>query len=312
MGIVGALDVHRRQVTFRTLDTETGEWRRGRIRPVTRQSVREWLERFAGTDAHFALEATTGWRFVVEEIERVGCVAHLAETVETAAARGRKRRAKTDAADCNPMLKLLLEGRLPEAWIPPWHIVELRTRVRLRQALADERHEWLQRLQAQLFHQGVRRGIALRTAAGRALVCEVELSPAGRAVICQGLEMVDYLNAQLTGLQAELRAYARRQAGCRALQALFGVGELTSVAILAELGDCRRFSSSDDAVRHSGLDVTVWESDGRRSRGHLARQGPRCCAGRYMRPPSPPRAPPRPTTPTTCRSRLGSTTSAPH
>ena len=40
------------------------------------------------------------------------------------------------------------------------------------------------------------------------------------------------------------------------------------------VGDTRRFRSSDDAVRHAGLDVTVYSSDGRRSAGHLARQGP--------------------------------------
>jgi transposase len=49
---------------------------------------------------------------------------------------------------------------------------------------------------------------------------------------------------------------------------------VTATAILAELGDARRFRSSDDAVRHSGLDVTVWESDSRRAPGHLSRQGP--------------------------------------
>jgi transposase len=58
------------------------------------------------------------------------------------------------------------------------------------------------------------------------------------------------------------------------LQAHYGIGPLTSVAIWAELGDCGRFSSSSDAVRHSGLDVTVHSSDSRRARGHLARQGP--------------------------------------
>ena len=54
----------------------------------------------------------------------------------------------------------------------------------------------------------------------------------------------------------------------------YGVGPLTSVVIWAEMGDTRRFRSSDDAVRHAGLDVTVYSSDGRRSAGHLARQGP--------------------------------------
>src|SRR5215216_6647607 len=40
------------------------------------------------------------------------------------------------------------------------------------------------------------------------------------------------------------------------------------------MGDTRRFASSDDAVRHSGLDITVYASDSKRARGHLARQGP--------------------------------------
>ena len=55
---------------------------------------------------------------------------------------------------------------------------------------------------------------------------------------------------------------------------LYGVGALLAPAILAELGDCRRFRSSADAVRHSGLDVTVYQSDGKRSPGHLSHQGP--------------------------------------
>jgi transposase len=274
MRIVGALDVHRKQITFRLLDLATGEVRRGRISPATRASVRQWLLPLAGSGARFALEATTGWRFVVEEVARAGCVAHLAETAETAARRGRKRRAKTDAADCDHMLKLLVEGRLPEAWIAPDHMLELRTRVRLRKALVDERHEWQQRVQAQLYHQGVRRGIRLRTAAGRAALAQAELSPAGRELIACALRVIDHLDRQLQPLDDRLVAFARRQPGCRALQKLFGVGELTSVAILAELGDCGRFRSSDDAVRHTGLDVTVWSSDGRRAPGHLARQGP--------------------------------------
>ena len=49
---------------------------------------------------------------------------------------------------------------------------------------------------------------------------------------------------------------------------------MTSVVIWAEMGDTRRFRSSDDAVRHAGLDVTVYSSDGRRAAGHLSRQGP--------------------------------------
>jgi transposase len=82
------------------------------------------------------------------------------------------------------------------------------------------------------------------------------------------------LNEEIAALRPELVRFSRAQSGCRALQTHDGIGPLTSVAIGAELGDCRRFSSSSDAVRHTGLDITVHSSDSRRARGHLARQGP--------------------------------------
>jgi hypothetical protein len=72
MGMVVALDVHRNQITFKALDRGTGEVSRGRIAPAARVDVRAWLGQFAGRQAEFALEGTTGWRFVVEEIERAG------------------------------------------------------------------------------------------------------------------------------------------------------------------------------------------------------------------------------------------------
>ena len=275
MGIVVALDVHRNQITFKALERETGELRRGRIAPATRAELRAWLAQFAGHAVEVAVEGTTGWRFVVEEIERAGHRAHLADPAETAARRGRKRRAKTDDADCDLQLRLLLAGELPESWIPPAQILELRTLVRLRKTLIDQRTAWQQRIHAQLFHQGVPGGLKLRTQAGREALRRAELSPAGRQLVELGLRMLDTFDLELAPLDRELRAFARRQPGCRALiEHLYGVGPVSATAILAELGDCRRFASSDDAVRHAGLDVTVYQSDDKRAPGHLSHQGP--------------------------------------
>jgi transposase len=275
MGIVVALDVHRNQITYKLLDRDTGELRRGRLAPAARVDVRAWLAQFVGHEVEFALEGTTGWRFVVEEIERAGYRAHLADPAETAAKRGRKRRAKTDNADCDLQLQLLLAGELPESWIPPTHILELRARVRMRKSLIDQRTAWLQRVQAQLFQQGVPAGLRLRSEVGRQALAAAELSPAGRELVGLGLRMIDALDQELVPLTRELGVFARRQAGCRALIAsLYGVGPVSATAILAELGDARRFSSSDDAVRHAGLDVTVHQSDCKRAPGRLSHQGP--------------------------------------
>ena len=83
----------------RLLDTDSGEVGRARLTPAHRDGVRAFLGRFAGQRLEVALEATTGWRFVVEELQAVGADVHLAEPAETSSLRGPKKRAKTDRAD---------------------------------------------------------------------------------------------------------------------------------------------------------------------------------------------------------------------
>ena len=50
-------------------------------------------------------------------------------------------------------------GRLPESWIAPEHLLDLRAQVRLRHTLVDQRGEWQQRY-AVLYHHGCRTGAA--------------------------------------------------------------------------------------------------------------------------------------------------------
>jgi len=137
----------------------------------------------------------------------------------------------------------LLAGELPESWIPPEHILELRTRVRMRKTLVDQRSAWQLRLIAQLFHQGVPAGLNPRTRAGREALARVELSPAGRELVSLAVRMLDVIDLELVPLDRELRAFAARQPGCRALsERLYGIGPVCATVILAELGACRRFT----------------------------------------------------------------------
>lgn len=65
---------------------------------------------------------------------------------------------------------------------------------------------------------------------------------------------------------------ARRQT--KALTVHCGIGELTSVAILAKLGDRRRFSSSRHAVRYVGLGLEAhWMRALGAGAQHLGRGG---------------------------------------
>src|SRR5437763_15834295 len=274
MAVVMGVDQHRGQITGEWLDTVTGEVQRARVAPADRSAVRKFLQRFRGCELEVALEATTGWRFVVEELRRVGAVVHLAEPAETAARRGNKKRPKNDRADARHLRELLMVKRLPESWIPPDHILDLRARVRLRHTLSEQRGEWQQRIQATLYHHGCPQRRQLMTGDGREWLAAQSLPAAAREQVTVALAMIDSLDRQLAPPDEELRAYARRQAGCKALMGHYGIGSLVAVTILAELGDCTRFSSSRLAVRYAGMDITVYQSDQHRAPGHLSRQGP--------------------------------------
>jgi transposase len=276
MSIIGGLDVHRAQVTFDWVDRVSGETHRGRIAPATRADLRAWLGKLPSAEGAFAVEGCTGWRFVVEELQAAGLAAHLAEPAETSSRRGPKRRAKTDRTDARLLRELLEQGRLPSSWIPPTWILDLRTTVRLRKRLVDQRTAWQQRIHAALFHHGLPRPTQeLLSGTSRAWLEQVALPPASRQALAVALGQIDGLDAELDPIDRWLRTLARRQPGCRALMTRhYGIGAITASTILAELGDVRRFAGGDQVVRATGLDITVYASDGKRSPGHLSRQGP--------------------------------------
>lgn len=282
MPIIGGLDIHRKQLTFDYVDTETGELQRGQIAPADRVHLADWLaRRFTGRgDVQFALEGCTGWRYVAEELAHAGLVAHVGEPADTAALRGRKRHAKTDRTDSRHLRQLLCDGRLPECWIPPAHVLEYRALLELYRDLRTEHTAWTQRIHAVLFHQGAQRLTlgGLRTAQAQvelAAVAAAQLSAVGQLQVTTALQMLTALEEQLNATHARLLHAARHLSGAKVLAArLYGVGPITALALTCWLAGADRFSSSRKAVRFTGLDVTVYSSDGKRSPGHLSRQGP--------------------------------------
>ena len=135
------------------------------------------------------------------------------------------------------------------------------------QDLRNEHTAWVQRLHTTAFHHGLPAlvGDVLAPEQRRRLEDGAGLSPAGHQTVLAALRILDTLDTELSVLCRQIASFARRQPGCQALQTQYGVGAITAVAIWAQLGDTRRFSASRKAVRHTGLDVTVYSSDGIRS-----------------------------------------------
>src|SRR4051794_19007290 len=268
------LDQHRAQITAEWIDTATGEVSRARVAPADRAGVRRsacalarrswrwrWRPRRAGgSRSRSSRRPARGFIWPSRPRPRRGA--------------GPRSGPRPIAPDARHLRELLMVGRLPESWIPPEHLLDLRARVRLGAPWSISAASG----------SGASRPCSTTTASGRAAGWSAPSRASGlpvsrcsrraREEITIALALTDGLHAQPAALDRELRAFARRQAGCGALMRHDGIGPLTSVTNVAELGDARRFSSSREAVRYAGLDITVHQSDARRAPGHLSRQGP--------------------------------------
>ena len=207
MAMVCGLDLHRGQVTFDAVDVESGEVWRGRIWQPDRQRFRRWLRRRRADACRTGTRWRSRWRAAPgggmwwRRSPRPGSRRIVAEPADTQAARGRKRRAKTDRTDARLLRELLADGELPESWIPPEVVLEWRERVRVYKALVDQRTQWVQRIHAELFQHGVacsrgRRSARRQTRERLRRRRAQPSAAAGRQRIALGYSMIDAIDAR--------------------------------------------------------------------------------------------------------------------
>jgi hypothetical protein len=218
--LYAAIDIHKHAFQEAVLDPETGVVVEERF-SADRESLARWAEQWRGRVAAVAIEATTGWRWVWRELVGNGFDVRLAEPVQTRALLGRRRSAKTDRLDARWLARLLAKEMLPESWIPPAQIQELRDRTRLRKALAEDRRRWGQRLHAYLLHEGwpCSRSNLLRPP-GLRWAAALQLSEHARLQVDSLLSVMAALQTQLDTVDAELRRFARADERCQALQSI--------------------------------------------------------------------------------------------
>ena len=120
---------------------------------------------------------------------------------------------------------------------------------------------------------GIGEDRGLWTGSGRAWLADLELPPTPRAIIkdCGGL--LDALATLIGRLEREIAGLARPDPRVQALQALPGVGRLTAMTVVAELGDIARFPSARKRCAWAGLTPAVGNSDRTVRHGHITKQG---------------------------------------
>lgn len=169
---------------------------------------------------------------------------------------------------------LLRADLLAEAWIAPKQVRDQRALLRHRISLVRIRSSLQARIHAVLADAGIREDVdSLWTRDGRTWLASLVLPPARRAVVDDCLGLIDALNVPIRRIQADIKWSPRTDPRIAALTKLYGIGPLTAMLLVAEIGDIQRFPSSRKLCSWAGLTPSVRNSDRTVRHGHITKQG---------------------------------------
>ena len=185
-----------------------------------------------GDDPVVALEAAYGWEWLADLLDEQGIPLSLAHPLRTRAIAS--ARVKTDAVDARTLAHLLRADLLPEAWIAPQAVRDLRECLRQRVVLTNARSALKNRVHALLARQGIQHGYAdLFGKAGRAFLTELELRSPQRTRLDTLLRLIDAFDSEIRALAAEITDEARRDPRVQTLCRLPGIGPYTALLVIA-------------------------------------------------------------------------------
>jgi transposase len=117
-------------------------------------------------------------------------------------------------------------------------------------------------------------GSQLFVGKGRKHLNEVELASATRQqLLTEHIHLLEYLEQMLKKADGEIEDLAKQSAEAKLLMTIPGVGPLSALVILAELGDIKRFKRAPQVVSFAGLAPSVYSSAAVRRTGAITKQG---------------------------------------
>jgi transposase len=267
--IVG-MDLHRRRSVLVRMTPDGRRLGTSRITNSAAELRKEIAK--AGTCPQVVLEATYGWYWAADALAAAGARVHLAHPLGVKAFT--YRRVKNDEKDAADLADLLRMGRLPEAWIAPAEIRELRELTRYRIKLVQRLSGFKEQVHAVLAKLGIAVTCSdLFGVWGNAWLDSLALPQPYAGKVASLRRLAGELDTEITILNAVIADLLEHHDGYHAIQALPGIGPVLAAVIVAEIGDIRRFSRPGRLSSWAGLTPRHRESDLKVTRGHITKQG---------------------------------------
>src|SRR5260221_2014534 len=201
MSVYVGIDVHRKRSQVAVIDSG-GEVLANRNVPNGTETILGVIGGLPpGTPTAF--EAAFGWGWLLELLEDYGFDPHLVHPLQCKAIAS--ARLKNDKVDAAILAQLLRAGLLPEAWIAPPAVRQLRALLRHRAQLVRLRTLLQNRIHAVLADHGQDRAAGCWSRPGRGWLASLGLPAGSREGIEDDLALIDALQVPVDRPDAEVR-----------------------------------------------------------------------------------------------------------
>jgi transposase len=186
-------------------------------------------------------------------------------------------RVKTDPRDAVHLAKLLAAGLLPEVWVPPQPVRELRQLVAHREGLVTQRTRLRNRLQSVLMaHHIVPQAGELFSKESRRWWESLTLSGLEKLLVKQQLAQLETVDELIKEVERELIERSQLEPWANQITYLIqlpGIGVLSALVLLSAIGDITRFATPKQLVGYSGLGASIYSSGQTVRTGGITKQG---------------------------------------
>ena len=266
------IDLHLHRSVIAGLD-EVGEqlgW--VRIDNDPKALVRE-VCKAGGRGCPVAVEATYGWYWAVDALLAARFEVHLALPLGMKALRKRKR-VKTDPRDAYELANLLRLGSLPEAYIAPPELRELRELVRHRRQLVKLSTAVKSGVRALLAKHNIRLAASdLDGDKAIDLMDALDLPGTYASRLAAQRRLLLVLADEIAAAEVEVARRLKDHPGYRRLLGVRGIGPVLAAVFVAEIGDVTRFPNAAALCCWAGITPRHYESDRTVRRGHVSKEG---------------------------------------
>ena len=267
------LDVHKHYITVGGMNARQEMVLR--LRNVEMERFQRWAEENLCQSDEVVLESSTNtWDIydtVAPLVKRV-VVANPAEVKQIANAR-----VKTDNQDVVRLLRLLIAGMIPEVWVPPVEVRELRALISYRWRLVKMATAIQNRMHSLLHRHNLQAPDGkIDTSQNREWWEQVQLSGLERLRLNQELKTLRLVREHIVEVEKELGRLSTSERWTNQathVMQLPGVGIIVTMTILSAIGDIRRFPSARKLVGYAGFGAGVHDSGQKHQDKGLTKSG---------------------------------------